>query len=165
MKPDTTALLSVHVPAESLPVPILAILLIGFFAVVVLLIQKASKFAAYARADFPTHAATVIVGLGAFLLTIPVLLARIALGMEAPGGTGDLLAAEIGLAGVTAAMLGAKRFSSPEYMAGKAQVEAAKSASPQVTVTGNANVNTDAGAVVPKKPAQAVSAFGGDSNE
>lgn len=156
-------------PAGALPWQILAILLVGFFVVIAMLIQKAAAFKAYASGDFPTHSATVLVGLGAFAMTIPILLARIALGMEAPGGTGDLLAAEIGLAGVTAAMLGVKRFSSPEYLAGKATVEAAKSASPQVTVTGNANVNTDAGNTPPAQPAVPVvarpSAFGGLSND
>lgn len=68
MQPDSLPLVSVHLPAGALPWQILAILLVGFFVVLGMLIRKAGEFKQYASGDFPTHSATVLVGLGAFAI-------------------------------------------------------------------------------------------------
>lgn len=145
MRPDSLSFLGVNLPAGALPWPILAILLIGFFVIIGLGIQKAAAFKSYASADFPTHAATVIVALSLSAATAPIVLSRVALGMDSPGGTGDWLAFVAALAGATIVGLGAKRFSSTEYMDGKANVAGAKAAAtpPQVTAEGDVNVTSE----------------------
>lgn len=156
MKPDSLAFINVSLPAGSLPLSVLIVLLIGTFAIIGLLIVKASGFKVYA-ADFPTQTAPMIVGLGAFLLTLPVILSRMALGMAQMDGTGEALAAELALAGVGVAGLGVKRFSSPEYHDGKAKVEAAKAQAtpPQVNVQGGANINATSEQPIPVAVPQA----------
>lgn len=150
MQADSLAFLSVTLPAEALPWPLVAILTVGFFIIIGMVIQKASGFKAYSQ-DFPTQAAPVVIGLGAFVAASPIIMARMALGMKQMDGTGEYLAACITLAGVGGAMLGIKRFSSPEYKQGQAVVEAAKAAgtpAPGVNVEGNATVEMP----VPRQP-------------
>lgn len=150
MRPDSLAFINVNLPAEALPWPILAILLIGFFALSAMVIQKASAFKSYSQ-DFPSQTAPVVIGLGLAIATAPVVLSRMALGMKQMDGTGDWLFFVAALAGVGGAMLAVKRFSSPEYQQGKAGIEAAKAAAtpPQVNVAGDASVQTSPQQVAP----------------
>jgi hypothetical protein len=146
---DTSrAFVKIAFPTEALPWPILAILLVGFFAVVGMLIHKADWFKGYAQ-DFPTQTSTVMAGIGGFVATMLVSLSRGALGMQEWGGAAGAYAASCAFAGVGGAMFGVKRFSSPEYQDGKAKVEAAKAgAAPvpaaQVIAADGSTVNTQA---------------------
>lgn len=168
MTPDSLAVLDVHIPPNALPRPVLYILLVGFFVICVLVIQKAKGFKTY-TADFPTQAAPVVIGLAGFVAAIPVTLARMALGMHEYDGMGNYMTACCALAGVGGLMLGVKRFSSPEYQQGKAAVEAAKAgAAPAVNVQGDATVNATAERPVPVVKANVTAnptPFGGMSND
>lgn len=134
--------LSVNLGPDALPWPILAVLLVGFFILTGLVILKASQFKSYAT-DFPSQTAPVVIGLAGFVAAMPVTLSRMALGLTEYDGTGNWLAACCAMAGVGGAMLGVKRFTSPEAYEGKAKVEAAKAAAApsNVNVQGDATVN------------------------
>lgn len=142
MKPDSLAFINVTLPAGRLPVAILAILLVGFFVTLGLLIQKATWYKSYAQ-DFPTQTSTVIAGIAGFAATVLVNLCRGALGLNQMDGSEVTYFACLTMAGVGGGMLVSKRFSSPEYQDGKARIEAAKAgaAPPQVNVSGDATVN------------------------
>lgn len=147
-------LTQIILPSNALPWPILAILLIGFFAVIIIAALKAKQFKTYA-VNFPTHESTVIVALALLAMTIPVMLSLIALGIPLPDGAGDILTAECALAGVTVIGLGVKRFSSSDYQQGKAIIEAAKAGAAPTPVNvdgGNVNINN---AQPPRAPAAA----------
>lgn len=150
MKPDSLALISL--PRGALPWQILAILLVGFFIVALVLIQKAKWYKVYAQ-DFPTQTSTVMAGIGGFAVTLFVNTCRGALGMDAMDGSGETYATCAAFAGVGAGALGFKRFSSPEYQEGKAKIEAAKAAGkngqPSITVENAESVNTTAERRVP----------------
>lgn len=142
MNADSLSFLSVNVSEDALPWPILAILLVGFFVVVALLIQKATWYKTYAQ-DFPTQTSTVITGIAGFAATLLINLCRGALGMNAMDGSEAAYTASAAFAGVGGAVLGFKRFSSPEYQEGKAKIEAAKAAAipPQVNAAAGSSVN------------------------
>lgn len=145
MKPDSlVAAVTTHIPDGGLPLLLVAILLLGYFAVIIYAISKASQFKGYAQ-DFPTQTGPVVVALVLALITAPVILTLIALRLDAPAGTGEWLAFIAVMAGVSGVGgLAVKRFSSPEYQQGKAVVEAAKAAatSPpvQMNVEGDARI-------------------------
>ncbi len=145
---------------ESLPWPILAILLVGFFVTIMYALSKASQFKAYAQ-DFPTQSAPVVVAIVLALLTAPVALSRMALGMGQPDGSGDWLAFLAAMAGVSVVGLGVKRFSAPEYTEAKAKGKSiaaatvAAAGASGVNVEGNANITSERAAVQPVAVASA----------
>lgn len=152
MQDSAVAFINVNLPEGALPLPVLLLLLVGFFVVVALLIQKANWYKGYAK-DFPTQTSVVIAGIGGFVATLLVNLCRGALGMASFDGSDMAYMAGCTMAGVGGGMLMSKRFSAPEYMEGKAKVEAAKAGaappSPAVNVEGDATVNTTAERRVP----------------
>ncbi len=154
MRPDSATFLSMRLPVESLPWPILAILLVGFFAVIIYTLSKAGEFKAYAQ-EFPTQPAVVIGGLGAFTFLVLIAGSRLALGMAWPDGYGDIAwlvgsALAGGMAG-----LGFKRFTDERYVEAKARGKATAAATVAaagasgVNVEGNANITSERPAVAP----------------
>lgn len=130
MKPDSTLTryLAEHTGEHgALPLPVLIVLLVGMFGLGAFTVWKLGNLKTYlGEPPFPTHAATVVAGLVAFMGVSTVAISRIALGMEMPEGWGEytmLLAAVIGVAGAWGY---GKRTTSPEAYDGKAKVEAAK---------------------------------------
>jgi hypothetical protein len=151
-------LLQARQNAGALPNWTLVLMLFGWFLVIVLLIVRARDFKKYAQ-DFPTQAATVIVGLAAIVATTPVVLARIALGQELGEGTNAWLIFLGALVGVMVGGLAVKRFSSDEYLRAKGDADAARLSAtgqfqvppaPQVSVE-NATVNTAPATPAPAK--------------
>ncbi len=138
----------INLPVESLPWQILAVLLVGFFAVIIYTLSKAGEFKSFAQ-DFPTQPAVVIGGLGAFTFLVLIAGSRLALGMAWPDGYGDVAwlvgsALAGGMAG-----LGLKRFSDERYVEAKARGKAtaaatvAAASTPGVNVEGNANITSE----------------------
>lgn len=194
MKPDSLAFLNVNLPAGSLPVPILAILLMGFFAVILYALSKAKEFKDYSR-DFPGQKVTVIFGLAGFTYIVVIAGSRLALGLAFPDNYSEVAWLIAGCLGFGAAAgVGKHAFSVEREEAkakGAAAVAAATPAQPtQVLATqgSSVNVQTEAQAtperplaavskpVVPqadvkptdaivKNALQQVSAFGGSSND
>lgn len=152
MNGDSVAFINIKLPEGALPWPILAILLIGFFAVLLVLIRRAEWFKGYAK-DFPTQTTTVMAGIFGFGATLLINLCRGALGMPQMDGSEAAYTASCAFAGVGAGALAAKRFSSPEYHEGKAKVEAAKAAAaPPATPPLQMNVADGGQATVQNAP-------------
>jgi hypothetical protein len=163
---SATAFLNVSLPADALPWPILALLIVCITVIIIVLISKAKWYKEYAR-EFPTQTSTVLTGIVGFAATLALNLCRGALGMDSFDGSGEAYTASCAFAGVGAGALAAKRFSSPEYHEGKAKVEAAKSgaaipsdmkATEEHRVPGVSRATDDTPVVAPAKPA-----FGGKS--
>ena len=135
------AFINVTFPKEALPWPVVVAFMVCVSIIVGMLIQKAKWYKGYAQ-DFPTQASTIMAGIGGFALTLALALTRGALGMKAFDGMDWAFSASCAMAGVGGGMLLSKRFSSTEYMDGKAKVEAAKASAtpptpaPQVNAPG-----------------------------
>jgi len=124
----------------ALPWQILAVLLIGAFLVLGFAVSKIGHLKTYLNEPpFPTHAATVVAGIVAFLGFGLIAMCRMALGMEMPEGYGDFLILLGAVIGVTGAWGVGKRATSAELATAKAQ---GKPAAGAVTVEGDANINT-----------------------
>ena len=132
----------------ALPWPILAILLIGMFGVLAFAIAKLGNLKTYLNEPpFPTHAATVVAGILAFLGFGLIAMCRLALGMEMPDGYGDFLILLGAVIGVTGAWGVGKRATDAQRDYAKAAGKAA--GAPGVNIEGNATVEMP----VPRPPA------------
>lgn len=155
--PDSAvrSFLSVNIPKDALPVPILVILLIGFFGLVGLAVFRAKDFKEFAK-DFPGQKATVIFGLAGFTGIVIIGMCRLALGMAYPDGYGDthwIIAGCLGFG--AAAGIGKHAFSTErEEVKARAAVAVAAATPPQPTQVlaaqgSSVNVNTEATAERP----------------
>lgn len=140
----------VTVNQHALPWPILAVLLVGYFVLLVVAIQRAQAFKVYS-ADFPTHSGTVVVGLSLALLTAPLALSLMALGIDFPNGSGDWLTFVAALCGISIVGMGVKRFTDTSYAEAKARGKASGDTGqfPAVTVQGDASITTQQRPAVP----------------
>jgi hypothetical protein len=144
---DSTNALHTALEHGALPWPILAILLLGMFGVLALAVAKLGNLKTYLNEPpFPTHAATVVAGIVAFLGFGLIAMCRMALGMEMPEGYGDFLILLGAVIGVTGAWGVGKRATDERYVEAK---ERGKSSTPGVNVEGNATVEMP----VPRPPA------------
>jgi hypothetical protein len=126
----------------SLPWPVLAILLIGGFGTIAYAAKKIGNLKGYLNEPpFPTHAATVVAGIVAFLGIMVVAISRAALGMEWPEGYDIIVALVGGTLGVVGLWGVGKRATSAELATAKAMGKA--NGAPSVTVEGNANITTE----------------------
>jgi hypothetical protein len=139
---DSVSALHTALEHGSLPWPILAILLLGMFGVLALAVAKLGNLKTYLNEPpFPTHAATVVAGIVAFLGFGLIAMCRMALGMEMPEGYGDFLILLGAVIGVTGAWGVGKRATDERYVEAK---ERGKSSTPGVNVEGNATVEMPA---------------------
>ena len=155
-------ILNLNIPQRGLPLVLVAVLLLGYFAAIIYAISKAKEFKSYAQ-DFPSQTAPVVVALVLLLLSAPIYLTLIALRMDLSEGAGFWLVSLLTMAGVSGVGgLAVKRYTSPEYLQNKAIVEGAKAAAApsQVNVQGGANISATSEQpipvplpVVPAKPA------------
>lgn len=131
MKPDSTVVryLAEHAGEHgALPLPVLIVLLVGMFGLGALTVWKLGNLKTYlGEPPFPTHAASVVAGIAAFMGMSVVAMSRIALGMEMPEGWGDFIILVGAVIGVAGAWGVGKRATSDIYLDGKARIEAAKS--------------------------------------
>ncbi len=145
-----TPVVAVNLPQAALPVPILAILLIGFFAVILYALSKAKEFKSYSS-DFPGQKATVIFGLAGFTYLLVIAGCRLALGLPYPDNYSEIAWLVAGCLGFGAAAGVGKHAFSTEREEAKAKGAAAVAAAtpPQPTQVlaaqgSSVNVNTEA---------------------
>ncbi len=139
-----------HVALEhgALPWQVLTVLLVGMFGVLALAVLKLGNLKSYLNEPpFPTHAATVVAGIVAFLGFGLIAMCRMALGMEMPEGYGDFLILLGAVIGVTGAWGVGKRATDEKYVNAKAAGAAAGASSnpaPQtINAEGNVNVTQE----------------------